>query len=76
MWLAENTGRKNYAKTSAFAHHRTTLFGYIFVTKALIDNQKKTFKQQYLLHMSSQYGERQPTNGSDRFRRLGHPSKF
>ena len=35
--LAENTGRKK----SPFWHHRTTLSGYIFGTKAYIDNRKK-----------------------------------
>jgi len=39
--LAENTGRKKIAKNSPSAHHRTTLSGYIFATKAHIDNQKK-----------------------------------
>jgi len=35
-------------------HHRTTLLGCIFATKAYIDNRKKKLvKQQYLLHMSS-----------------------
>jgi len=34
--LAENTGRKK----SPFWHHRTTLTGYIFGTKACIDNRK------------------------------------
>jgi len=34
---AGNTGRKN----SPSGHHRTTLSGYIFATKAHIDNQKK-----------------------------------
>ena len=29
------------AKKSPSAHHRTTLFGYIFATKARIDNRKK-----------------------------------
>jgi len=29
------------AKNSPSAHHRTTLSGYIFATKARIDNQKK-----------------------------------
>ena len=29
------------AKNSPFAHHRTTLSGYIFATKAHIDNRKK-----------------------------------
>jgi len=37
---------------------------------------KKLVKQQYLLHMSSQYGERRPTNGWDRLVSLAHPSKF
>jgi len=34
--LAGNTGRKK----SSFWHHRTTLSGYIFGTKACIDNRK------------------------------------
>jgi len=29
------------AKMSPSAHHRTTLLGYIFATKTLIDNRKK-----------------------------------
>ena len=32
-------------------HHRTTLSGYIFATKAHIDNRKKLVKQQYVLHV-------------------------
>jgi len=40
------------------------LSGYIFATKARNDNQeKKIVKQQYVLHMSPQYGELQPTSG-------------
>ena len=43
------------------AHHRTTLSGYIFATKAFIDDRKKlVVKQQYLLHMFAQYGELGP----------------
>jgi len=38
--LAENTGRKNRQKSPS-GHHRTTLSGYIFATKACIDNRKK-----------------------------------
>jgi len=64
------------AKNSPSGQHRTTLSGYIFATKAHIDNRKKPIKQQYLLHMSSQYGELRPTNGLDRFTSLGHPCKF
>jgi len=37
---------------------------------------KKVVKQQYLLYMSSQYGERRPTSGWDHFVSLGHPCKF
>jgi len=37
--------------------------GYIFATKAPIDNRKKSVKQQYVLQMSPQYGELRPTNG-------------
>jgi len=33
----------------------------------------KIIKQQYLLNMSPQYGELQPTTGWDRFVSLGHP---
>ena len=41
MRLAENAGRKKVAKKSPSGHHRTTLSGYIFATKAHIDNRKK-----------------------------------
>jgi len=30
------------SQKSPFGHHRTTLSGYIFATKARIDNRKKT----------------------------------
>ena len=43
------------------AHHRTTSSGYIFATKACVNNRKKPGKQQYLTHMSSQCGELRPT---------------
>ena len=39
-WLTENVRRKNYAKKSPSGHHQTTLSGYIFTTKACIDNRK------------------------------------
>ena len=57
-------------------HHRTNLSGYIFATKAHIDNRKKVVKQRYLLHMFLQYGELRLTSGWDRFVSLGHPCKF
>ena len=67
---------QKWRKKSPSGHHPTTLAGYIFATKACMDNQKKLMKQQYLLHMSSQYGELWPTSGWDRFGSLGHPSYF
>ena len=39
-------------------------------------SEKKLVKYQYLLHMSSQYGERWSTSGWDWLVSLGHPSKF
>jgi len=36
------------AENAPSAHHCTTLSGYIFATKAYIDNRRKTFKQQCL----------------------------
>jgi len=43
---------KNRQKSPS-VHHRTTLSGYVFATKARIDSRKKLVKQQYLLQMSS-----------------------
>jgi len=42
------------------------------------ESVKKHVKQQYLLHMTLQYGELRPTSGCDRFDfvSLGRPSKF
>jgi len=75
IWLAGNTGHKMMQKI-AIADHRTTLSGCVFATKAYVNNLKKLVKQQYLLYMSSQYGELRPTNGWDLVGNLGHPSKF
>jgi len=43
------------AKKSPSAHHRTTLFGYIFATKARINNRKKNL-------LSSNISSRCPYN--------------
>jgi len=40
-WLPENTGCKKSPKKSPSRHHRTSLSGYIFATKAYVDNRKK-----------------------------------
>jgi len=51
---------------------------FILSAKACIDNQINLVKQQYLLHMSSQYGELQPTNGPAEIGSLvwGTPANF
>jgi len=67
--LTENTEHKN----SPSAHHRTTLSGYIFITKARIDNQKKFVKQQYLLHI---WWTSAPTDGWHQLAGLRHPCNF
>jgi len=64
------------AKISPSAHHRTTLSGCIFATKADIDNRTKLLKLQFLVQMSPQYRSRRSTGGWDRFGSLGHPCKF
>ena len=47
VWNVLHAARWKYrtqkiAKNSPSAHHRTTFSGYIFATKARIDNRKKT----------------------------------
>jgi len=64
------------AKKSPSGHHRTTLSGCIFATKARIDNREKLVKQQYLLHLSSQYGKLRPTSGEIRWQVWGTPANF
>jgi len=67
---------QKWRKKSRSGHRRTSLTGYIFSTKACIDNRKKLVKWQYVLHMSSEYSELQPINGWDLLASLGHSSKF
>ena len=70
MRLAENTGRKNrYLGTIV------QICQAISSQVRHVASEKKLVKQ-HLRHMSSQYGELQPTSGSDHFVSLGHPSKF
>jgi len=69
--LAENAGRKK----SPSAHHRTTLLGYIFATKARIDNRKKNLLSSNISsRCPPQYGALWPTSGWDRSGSFGHPS--
>jgi len=75
--LAENTGCKNHAKKSPSAHHRTTLSGYIFATKARIDSLKKLVKQQCLPTCPQNMVNLCPlAAGWDLLASLGHPANF
>jgi len=67
---------QKWCKKSPFEHHRTTLSGYIFATKARIDNRKKLVKQQYLLQMSPQYGELGPLAAEIDWQVWGTPANF
>jgi len=64
--LAKKYRTQNSRQKSPSGQHRTTVSGYIFANKARIDNPRKSVKQQYVLHMSPQYGELRPTSGWDR----------
>jgi len=57
-------------------HHRTTLSGHISATKACIDNREKFVKQQYLFHISSQYGELCPLTAEIVWWVWGTPANF
>jgi len=74
--LAGNTGCKNDAKN----RHLRTIAQICWAISSQLRHVstigKKLVKEQYLPHMSLQYGELRPTGGWDRFVSLGHPSKF
>jgi len=73
--LAENTGRKKVAKKSPSGHHRTNLSESSQLRHISTIGKRTYFvKQQYVLQMSSQYGELRPTSGWDQSGSLGHPS--
>ena len=80
VWNLLHSARRKHRtqksrQKSPSGHHRTTLSGYIFATKAH-RQWEKLVKQQYVLHMSPQYAKLRPTSGWDRFTSLGHPCKF
>jgi len=72
-WLAGNAGPN---KSPKIRHLGTTAQICRTISSQLRHIStigKKHVKQQYLLHMSSQYGELRPTNGWDLLANLGHP---
>jgi len=62
-WLAGNTGRKNDVKIAICGPSHNFVELYLRNQGIYRQSEKKLVKQQYLLHMSSQYGELRPTNG-------------
>ena len=79
VWNALHAARCKY-RTQKIAinlpsgHHRANLSGCIFANVSTIG--EKLVKQQYLPHISSQYGELRPTSGWDLLASLGHTCKF
>ena len=51
LYAARWKHRTQKSPKSPSGQHGTTVLGYIFATKAHIDNRKKIVKQQYVLHM-------------------------
>jgi len=74
--LAENTGRKNDAKTRHLGTIAQLCRAIYSQLRHVPTIGKKLLKRQYLPRMSLQYGELRPTSGWDHFVSLGHPSKF
>jgi len=57
-------------------HHRTTLSGYVFATKACVDNRKKLLNSTISPTRFSQYGELWRSNRWDRFGCLRAPQQI
>jgi len=74
--LAENTGRKKVAKNRHLDIIAQLCRAISSQLRHVSTIGKKLVKQQYVLHMSPQYGELRPTSCLDRFVSLGHPTKF
>jgi len=67
--------QKNRQKFAIWAPSHN-FFGLYFGNYGTTDNRKKLIKEQYIRHVSSQYGELRPINGWDRCGSLGHLDKF
>jgi len=69
--LAANAGPKKVAKNRHLGIIAPLCHAISSQLRHISTIGKKLVKQQYLLHMSSQYGELRPTSGWDRFVSLG-----
>ena len=75
--LAANTGHKKSSKNRHLGTIAQLCRAISSQLRHVSTIGEKLIKQQYLLHMSSQYGElQQPISSWDRFVSLGHPCKF
>jgi len=74
--LAENTGHKNDAKNRHVGTIAQLCRAISSQLRHVLTIGKKLVNQQYLLHMTLQYGVLRPICGWDRFVSLGRPSKF
>jgi len=68
--------QKNRQKFAIWAPSHNFVGLYLCNWGTYWQSEKKIVEQQYLLHMSPQYGELWPTSGWDWSGTLGHPSKF
>ena len=73
--LGENTGHKNRKKIAICAPLHNFV-GLCLRNWGMYRQSEKSVKQQYLLHMFSQYGDLRLISGWDQFTSLGHPTKF
>ena len=71
-----NAGRKNVAKNRHLGTIAQLCRAISSQLRHISTIGKKLVKQQYVLHMSPQYGELGPTSVWDRLTSLGYPCKF
>jgi len=77
VWNLLHAARWKYrTQKSPSGHHRTTLSVVSSQLRHISTIGKKLVKQQYVLHMSPQYGELRPTSGWDRSGSLRTPANF
>jgi len=76
MRLADNTGHKNDAKNRHLGTIAQVCRAIFSQLRHVSTIGEKLVKQQYLLHMTLQYGELRPTSSWDRFVSLGTPANF
>jgi len=81
VWNVLHAARWKYntqksAKNSPSGYHPTTLSGYIFATKACIDNRKKNLLNSNISSTCPHNMELRPTNGWGLLASWGHPCKF